>query len=164
VDSIDAVRMRNFREVFGRFRCRADEQELPDHGSQTRFAAFVGTSAAYVSHLVNERKDVGAQLARKIETAFHLPRGWMDNDNPEGLSAQHERDAIAAFRALYRVNPLGVMAELLRYSVAKGAVAQSTDLFAQAAEAAAQAAGVVARAADEPTPRSARSAKEGKEA
>ncbi|WP_104470379.1 LexA family transcriptional regulator [Acinetobacter indicus] len=55
------------------------------NGSQKDFAEKVGTSPAYLSQIINKTlgksgkpATVGNALARKIETAFELERGWMD--------------------------------------------------------------------------------------
>lgn len=58
------------------------------NGSQKDFANHVGTAAAYLSQIINgtignngKPAAVGNPLARKIETAYNLPDGYMDHEN-----------------------------------------------------------------------------------
>lgn len=49
--------------------------------NQREFAEFVGTDAAYISQLLSDKikRDMGDELARKIEVAFALCHGGMDH-------------------------------------------------------------------------------------
>lgn len=56
--------------------------------SQKEFANIVGTAPAYLSQIINgtvgrngKPATVGTALARKIETAFNLPHGYMDTSH-----------------------------------------------------------------------------------
>lgn len=53
-------------------------------GGPARFAEKTGMSDSQVSQIIgkNPTKNIGGNLARKIEEALSLPRGWMDT--PEG--------------------------------------------------------------------------------
>lgn len=52
-------------------------------GVTKKFAELVGTSPDYLSGIEGNLQDkkIGAKLARKIEKACKLPRGWMDQDH-----------------------------------------------------------------------------------
>lgn len=53
-------------------------------GGPARFAEKTGMSDSQVSQIIgkNPTKNIGGNVARKIEDAFSLPKGWMDT--PEG--------------------------------------------------------------------------------
>ena len=44
------------------------------------------TSAAYLSQIKNETRNMGAKVARRIEGKLGLPRGWMDSATPHGAA------------------------------------------------------------------------------
>lgn len=50
------------------------------HGGPAGLARKVGTSESYLSQITSDKgtRNIGDQLARKIEKALALPRGWMD--------------------------------------------------------------------------------------
>lgn len=53
--------------------------------SKSEFAEKVGTSASTLSQILGERavRNLGDELARKIEMNLDLPRGWFDQQHPE---------------------------------------------------------------------------------
>ena len=69
------------------------------NGSQKDFANHVGTAASYLSQIINgtigkngKPAAVGNPLARKIETAYDLPDGYMDREAPPLLSLDNNID------------------------------------------------------------------------
>ncbi len=70
------IRLLNLNNLLTKF--QNERPELPNHGILTKFAEFTNQSPRYLSHIWNGRKNVGAALARKIESAFQLTEGWMD--------------------------------------------------------------------------------------
>ena len=64
---------------------------LAREGEVQRLADKIGTPPAYISQITSHKtkRHMGAVLARKIERAYNLPRGWMDmphgQDNAEAL-------------------------------------------------------------------------------
>lgn len=50
-------------------------------GGQAQFAEKIGRDASYVSQIAgkNPRKPIGDKIARHIERAFNLQRGWLDS-------------------------------------------------------------------------------------
>ncbi len=59
------------------------ERYKPKRGSQKRFADAIGRQPDYVSRCLKGVKRIGEKLARDIESAIGLPRGWMDIDFPD---------------------------------------------------------------------------------
>jgi transcriptional regulator with XRE-family HTH domain len=51
------------------------------YGGQRAFAERVGLSPAHVSQIMTGRRNVGDQVARRIEQALNRPPGWMDIDH-----------------------------------------------------------------------------------
>lgn len=64
-------------------------------GTQSRLAEAIGRSPQYVSFLLADinlahHKNLGDPLARHIETVCNLPKGWLDNDEPERPTAEED--------------------------------------------------------------------------
>ena len=58
---------------------------------QVWVAEKVGTNQAYLSQILGkEEREVGDELARKIEKAFKLRHGWMDSLGNEGSEVSSE--------------------------------------------------------------------------
>jgi len=64
---------------------------VEEHGSIVAVANRAETAPAYISQILNrvksrtgKERDVGADLARKLEDGFGKPRGWMDTDHDNG--------------------------------------------------------------------------------
>ena len=58
---------------------------------QVWVAEKVGTNPAYLSQILGkEEREVGDELARKIEKAFKLRHGWMDSLGNEGSEVSSE--------------------------------------------------------------------------
>lgn len=51
---------------------------LTGYRFQRQFAEATGLAAAHVSQMVNGTRDMGEDVARRIEKALGLPANWMD--------------------------------------------------------------------------------------
>ena len=49
-------------------------------GEQTKLAQLIGKSRSQVNHWFTGVRPVGETVARHIEIALNLPRGWLDDD------------------------------------------------------------------------------------
>ena len=118
---ISEIRMRNYKSLLLMFRDRPDQAGLPEHGLFTRFADKAGVSARYLSHINNDRKNIGTATARRMEAGFGLPVGWMDNDhegNSDTLTAA-EREHVATSLKLFRESPVEAQAVLMQYMMGR---------------------------------------------
>jgi hypothetical protein len=117
MDDVSQVRLRNYKALMLRFREREAERGEPERGLLNRFGKFVEVSPRYLSHVNNGRKDIGAATARKIETAFGLPLGWMDHDHMAGPapSSRTEREYLELALRLFRQSPVEAQSLLLKY-------------------------------------------------
>ncbi len=61
---------------------------IAEAGGQKALAARAGVSAAYLSQVLSERvrRNVGHNLARRLEEGMSKPYGWMDVLDPAGVS------------------------------------------------------------------------------
>ena len=59
---------------------------LADYPTQRHFAEAVGLSVAQVSHLVTGVREMGEEIARRIEEALGLEMGWMDRSVDAAVS------------------------------------------------------------------------------
>ena len=71
---------------------------LAQYDSQTELAEKIGTLQGRVSDFLSGRRNIGAQMARRIEQAHQLPHGWMDMDHA-GAGTADAADAVASLRA-----------------------------------------------------------------
>lgn len=57
-------------------------------GGQSRFASRMDMSRQQANHLIGKTpvKNIGSELARKIESAFGRPIGWMDEHHPGSVN------------------------------------------------------------------------------
>ena len=67
--------------------------------SVDEFALLVDSPASYISQIRSDKTDkqVGDKLARKIETAFNKPLGWMDKlqfEDPSSLESISDTEAL----------------------------------------------------------------------
>jgi hypothetical protein len=115
---INEIRKRNYDALLLQFRQKEIQAGEPDRGFLNRFGAFVGISPRYLSHINNARKQIGSDTARKIELAFKLPHGWMDQDHLGGVSASDrtEREFVELALRLFRESPLEAQSMLLKYA------------------------------------------------
>lgn len=63
--------------------------------SKKHLAESVDTAASYISQLLNpeHKATVGDDLARRIEAAYGLPHGWMDNlHDPQEADIAKQRE------------------------------------------------------------------------
>ena len=114
--------------LMAQFRDRELARGEPERGVLNRFGKFTGVSPRYLSHVNNDRKHLGADVCRRIESAFRLPHGWMDNDHLGGPGAgtRAEREFLELALKLYRESPVDAQGVLLRYMadrIVGGAVA-----------------------------------------
>lgn len=63
---VKQIRFENFKRL------------LDKEPSQRAFADKTGLAVAFISQIHNRRRPVGDDAARRIESAFNFPRGWMD--------------------------------------------------------------------------------------
>jgi len=64
------------------------------------FAARIGQSASYTSRMLQtgkNRKNIGEDLARRIETACGKPTGWLDRDADSLATARGTKETIWPF-------------------------------------------------------------------
>lgn len=83
--TVHAIRLENLRVLLAK-RSIAD------------FAQFVGTNPAYISQIFSDRTkaNVGSKLARQIEAAHKLPKGWMDERHGERALIPPEAEQLVA--------------------------------------------------------------------
>ena len=74
--SIDEIRRQNMRKL-------VTEQ---CNGVLKEFAAAAGVQPGQASHLNTGFRNIGDNIARRIENAFALEKGWMDRDHDEVAS------------------------------------------------------------------------------
>lgn len=70
----------NYLVVYQQRRRNNLNRLLADYPTQRHFADAVGLSVAQVSHLVTGVREMGEEIARRIEQALGLEMGWMDRD------------------------------------------------------------------------------------
>ncbi len=109
------IRYRNFMALFKQF--RDQHSELPTRGMLKLFAERLELSDRYLSHVKNNRKNIGAGIARQIEKRLRLPHGWMDNTHGAQLepSDDLERNFLETALALYRSAPAEARAMMLEF-------------------------------------------------
>lgn len=76
---------------------------VEEAGSAANLSRLTGVPAAYLSQCINraltksgQPRNVGAEVARKLETGMGKPAGWMDQADLSPL----ERDLLDRFRSL----------------------------------------------------------------
>ena len=102
------IRHRNFMMLYKQF--RESHSDLPERGMLKLFSERIGLSDRYLSHLKCNRKNIGNNVARTIEDALGLARGWMDREHADAAApAESVSDAEKMFlemaRMLYRSEP-----------------------------------------------------------
>jgi hypothetical protein len=114
---INEIRMRNYRLLTQQYRTRALDRGEPERGLLNRFGEFTGVSPRYLSHVNNGRKHLGAETCRRMEQAFKLPHGWMDQDHlgSPAPGTRAEREYLELALKLFRESPLEAQGVLLRY-------------------------------------------------
>ena len=81
--STHQIRRERLEQLLEAFLHDPSEVGLPEVGRYGRFAAKVGTSAKSFSHVRQGRRNIGNDLARRMESAFGKPRNWMDTPDLE---------------------------------------------------------------------------------
>ncbi len=75
---IQNIRRSNYRSVFAKFAMKLKAETGTSRGALKQFGMATGVSPRYLSHINSMRKEIGDEVARKIEGGFSLPFGWMD--------------------------------------------------------------------------------------
>lgn len=97
-------RQTNFLALFRAFRDQHPDE--PTRGMLKKFSEKVEISDRYLSHVKCGRKQLGAALARQMETKCGKPHGWLDQVHDDGTPEDgDERVLIEQILALYRNNP-----------------------------------------------------------
>lgn len=108
------IRHQNFMALFKMF--QDQHSELPTRGMLKLFAERLELSDRYLSHIKNNRKNIGAAIARQIEKRLKLPHGWMDNTHTHTEpSNELERNFMETALALYRSAPSEARAMMLEF-------------------------------------------------
>lgn len=123
---VTGIRLRNYSMQLAAFAASADQKRLPTHGKLARFAEATGTSARYLSHINNGRKNIGDAVARQIELGLGLQNGYMDNVHWQDMESNNnpgcrtcndaERNFVATALRLFRDNPVGAKDALNAYA------------------------------------------------
>lgn len=84
---IKEIRRNNLRHL--------QNQSIRDGESKADFAERVGTSASTISQILGAKavRNLGDELARKIESSLGLSHGWLDQQHPENDEAQAGNEA-----------------------------------------------------------------------
>ncbi len=116
------LRNENFRTVFEMFKEQTlrDDPSALQQGMLRKFALFLGTNEAFMSHLKTGHKNVGAVAARNIEQKMKLPHGWMDQDHtPKAGTIEPANKSEAKYMELalnmFKEDPVGAMGALMTY-------------------------------------------------
>ncbi len=78
------ARKTNLSALMGRYR------------SDRAFAEAVGIAPAHVSQMKHGRRQLGDEVARRIESALHFPRGWMDHPHDDQAAPAPDVPALPA--------------------------------------------------------------------
>jgi hypothetical protein len=99
------IRHKNFHTLFEDFITRHPNQ--PRRGMLKQFAQHLNLSERYLSHIKCQRKNIGNNMARVIESALALPQGWMDreHDAPRAPVDDREKLFIETALILFRAQP-----------------------------------------------------------
>jgi hypothetical protein len=118
--NVSAIRRENMLELFHAFSTAHEEQNQPERGRMKRFAEKFDTSPRSFGHVWNGRRNIGDELARRLELAFSKPVNWMDTDH-DAASSSAVRSATtpldeildSLFLRAKRANPVATHAALL---------------------------------------------------
>jgi transcriptional regulator with XRE-family HTH domain len=111
------IRHKNFKKLLGDF---IDQHpHLPQRGMLKRFAERLNLSDRYLSHIKCDRKNIGNNVARTIESQLKLPYGWMDREHDALKMPVDEKEKLFIETALtlFRAQPneaRELMIDLLR--------------------------------------------------
>lgn len=108
------IRYRNFMKLFKDFMLKHPDE--PQRGMLKAFAQRLGLSERYLSHIKCNRKNIGANLARTIETRLRLPHGWMDREHDLHTMPVDDREKlfVATALSLFRAQPNEARDTLMR--------------------------------------------------
>lgn len=76
--ALTVLRRENLIVLFHEFASSRVQADGSTKGLQTAFAAEMQVSPSLWSLLKSGQRQVGEKLARQVEVAFKLPRGWLD--------------------------------------------------------------------------------------
>ena len=110
---VHKTRYENLSKQIERF-----ERDEPGKAVMRRFSERIGISPSALSQVRTGVRNVGPDLARRLETAFNLERGWIDREHKEweplnGGEAFYLTTAIAVFRAATTEEQHAMIQELL---------------------------------------------------
>jgi len=112
--SIHQIRKMRYNDLKMEFSQLPQEKGRPLRGQLERFGAFTSISPRYLSHIENDRKNIGEETARKLENAFNKPQFWLDTEpRSDQLSNAGETIIKELACQAWRKNPLGTHAALL---------------------------------------------------
>lgn len=111
------IRKQNFNWLFEQYKDSLwrDDPTVPNRGMLMRFAERIGENPRYLSHVINDRRNIGEELARSMERALHLPEFWMDQDHT-GINpvTPDEREFVDSALRLFRKNASEAQSALLK--------------------------------------------------
>lgn len=90
--------------------------------SKSQLAEAVESSPSYISQLLSptHKAQVGDDLARRIEVAYNLPRGWMDNlHDPQEADIVKQREEFASLESQLTEDEREHINELMRLIIEK---------------------------------------------
>ncbi|MCB1919605.1 MAG: helix-turn-helix transcriptional regulator [Candidatus Competibacteraceae bacterium] len=61
---------------------------LADYRTQREFGEATGLAVNQISHILNGVREMGEEIARRIESALGKPLGWMDADPDRKLAPE----------------------------------------------------------------------------
>ncbi len=111
------IRRRNYHYLFEQFKDSIWRvwPDQPNRGMLQKFAEKLGTTPKYLSHVNNDRRNIGGDFARQIEKALELPHGWMDVDHSASEPGNDSEKAfVEAALGLFRQNPAEAQSTLIR--------------------------------------------------
>jgi hypothetical protein len=90
------IRKENYRRLQAEFRLLPQEQKIASrHGELSRFGAFTGVKARFLTHVNSGIKRLGPVSCHKMEMAFKKTPGWMDEEHSAAVkSASHSGTAV----------------------------------------------------------------------
>lgn len=111
------IRNRNFHYLFEQFKdsIRRQWPDQPERGMSKLFAEKLDLNPKYFGLIKQGRRNIGEDIARRIEACMDLPHGWMDVDHTgPGPETQSEKEFVEAALALFRQNEGAAQQALIR--------------------------------------------------
>lgn len=89
------IRMQNYHILRAQQLAIDQGAGKPVRGALRRFAENTGLPPAYLSHVKTGRKNIGDDMARKLEAVFNKPSCWLDTshsaDNAESACSSRDK-------------------------------------------------------------------------